>query len=192
MGRLSRSTVRCNLRPWEDPWTPWTPWTHFQCQGALGCEATATWGQSTRAVLERKREREGGHCCYFHLPHQEHLPPLWEQFKAAQVKIKIKLKLKQLQIKVYFILSWIILELCKVFQIPPVSRGHRILSSFVWKEGWCWVFSNQLECDCTLLMRCWKYLITGESWSPVFHRGWRARAWCRRVLSADKHSGLIR
>lgn len=85
MGRLSRSTVRCSLRPWEDPWIPWTPWTLFQCQGALGCEATAMWGQLTRAVLERKREKEAGHCSYFHLPHQELLPPLWEPFKAAQV-----------------------------------------------------------------------------------------------------------
>lgn len=39
-------------------------------------------------------------------------------------------------------------------------------------EVWCWVFSDQLECHCTLLMRCWKYLIAGESRSPEWMQSW--------------------
>lgn len=171
MGRLSRSTVRCSLRPWEGPWIPWTPWTLFQCQGALGCEATAMWGQLTRAVLERKREKEAGHCSYFHLPHQELLPPLWEPFKAAQVINKQTSKHTKQFIELHWPMWGAYMsdhsdgQLCKVFQILTGFRGEWVLSSTVWKEGWRWVFWSQLAFDYTLLMRCWKCLKNGERWS---------------------------
>lgn len=89
MGRLSRcvsrSTVRCSPRPWRLPWTAWTPWTPCLCQDASECEATAMWGRSTRAVLGRRKEKEGDLCSCCHPLHHAHLPPPSGPSRAAQV-----------------------------------------------------------------------------------------------------------
>lgn len=89
MGRLSRcvsrSTVKCSPRLWRLPWTAWTPWTPCLCPDASGCGATATWEQSTRAVLGRRKEKEGGRCSCCHPPRHAHLPPPSEPSRAAQV-----------------------------------------------------------------------------------------------------------
>lgn len=89
MGRLSRcvskSTARCSPRLWRLPWTAWTPWTPCLCLDASGCGATAMWEQSTKAVLGRRKEKEGGHCSCCHPPRHAHLPPLSEPSRAAQV-----------------------------------------------------------------------------------------------------------
>lgn len=82
---VSRSTVRCRPRPWRLPWTAWTPWTPCLCQDASGCEATATLGRSTRAVLGKRKEKGGGLCFCCHPPHHAHLPPPSEPSRAAQV-----------------------------------------------------------------------------------------------------------
>lgn len=200
MGRLSRSTVRCSLRPWEGPWTTWTPWTLFQCQDPLGCEATAMWGQSTRAVLEKKREKEGGHCSYFRPRHQGRLPLQWEPFKAAQVKIntksnKIKQKLK------FIVLHWILWVAYKWDHLYGVVQGvqntywiQRSLSPVILclERGmvlgllkpagmWLHIANEVLE-----ISENWRELM-----SIVFQSGWGVRAWCRRVFSADEHSGAM-
>lgn len=179
-GRSSRSTVRCSLRPWGDPWTPWTPWTRSQCQGALGCEATATWGQSTRAVQERKRGREGGPCSYCHLPHPELLPPLWEPFKAAQVNQINKISYTNWSLLDGIGLCWgskswrwSIARCPNTFQDPEVVESCHSLfgkrdDAGLLKPAGVWLhFANEV----LKISEHWRELM-----SVAFQSGWRARA----------------
>lgn len=109
---MSKSTVRCSLRPWRLPWTAWTPWTLYLCQDASECGVTAMSEQLTRAALERRKEKVEDRCCCCHPPHHAHLPQLSGPFRAAQVRqYRVEMEVQS--------------ECIYIFYLPFNTRGSR-------------------------------------------------------------------